>query len=283
VFSEWVRGTKITVGPPFFNNINVPIGLLLLFLTGVGPLFAWRKTSLKSLRRSFFRPVIFSIAACVALLAGGMRNFYAVACLTLCAFVLVTVLEEFVKGALVRTRKKGENFFSAVVRLTLKNKRRYGGYVVHVSIVLMFIGFTGNVFNKETTRQLQTGQSLQVGDYSLKMTGYLQGQTPNYEYGRVSLDVYKGGKVVRSLMPERRIFKTGSGQMTTKVALRSTPREDLYVVLSGVSADGSTCEIKAHVNPLVYWIWVGAAIMILGTVITLLPNKKTVARSQEKV
>jgi cytochrome c-type biogenesis protein CcmF len=274
VLSEWVRGTKITVGPPFFNNINIPIGLLLLVLTGVGPLFAWRKTSAKSLRRSIFWPVLFSCIACIGLLVGGMRHFYAIACLTLCCFVLVTIIEEFLKGSLIRVRSKGENFLVAAVNLTRKNKRRYGGYIVHLSIVLMFIGFAGNAFNREATRQLKTGQELGIGDYSLKMTEYREGQTPNYEYGEVVLDVYKNGREIRTLTPETRLFKTGSRQTTTTVALYSTPKEDLYVVFAGMSNDGSTFEIKAYVNPLVYWIWVGAAMMILGTVITLLPNKQ---------
>lgn len=280
VFSEWVRGVKITVGPPFFNNINIPIGLLLLFLTGVGPLFAWRKTSVRSLKRSFFWPVLSSCVACIVLMAAGMRNFYAVCCLALCAFVMTTIVEEFIKGALIRVRKRGENFLTAFINLTLKNKRRYGGYIVHLSIVLMFAGFAGNTFNRETTRQMETGGRIEIGDYSLKMTGYEEGQTDNYDFGKVVLDVSKNGRVIRTLKPERRVFKTGSGQSTTTVALYSTPKEDLYVIFAGVSHDGSAYEIKAYVNPLVYWIWVGAAMMIFGTIITLLPNKKSEVRSQ---
>jgi cytochrome c-type biogenesis protein CcmF len=274
VLSEWVRGTKITVGPPFFNNINIPIGLLLLVLTGVGPLFAWRKTSAKSLLRSIFWPVLFSGITCIGLLAGGMRHFYAIVCLTLSCFVLVTIIEEFLKGSLIRVRSKGENFLAAVVNLTRKNKRRYGGYIVHFSIVLMFIGFAGNAFNREATRQLETGQEFGIGDYFLKMREYRDGQTPNYEYREVVLDVFKNGREIRTMKPEMRFFKTGSRQTTTTVALYSTPKEDLYVVFAGMSNDGSTFEIKAYVNPLVYWIWVGAAMMILGTAVTLLPNKQ---------
>ena len=279
VFSEWVRGVKITVGPPFFNNINIPIGLLLLFLTGVGPLFAWRKTSVNSLRKSFFWPVLFSCTTCIVLFAGGMRNFYTVCCMTLCVFVLVTIMEEFIKGTTIRVRKKGENYFAAFINLILKNKRRYGGYIVHFSIVLMFLGFAGNTFNRETTRQVENGGEIQIGDYSLKMTGYEEGQTENYDFGKVVLDVSKNDKIIHTLKPERRVFKTGSGQSTTTVALHSTPKEDLYVVFAGRSQDGSTFEIKAYVNPLVYWIWFGAAMMIFGTIITLLPNKKSEVRS----
>jgi len=272
VLSEWIKGTKITVGPPFFNNVNVPVGLILLFLTGVGPLFAWRKTSLASLKKSSALPMVFSAITCIGLLAGGMRNFYSLVCLTLCAFVIVTILEEFYKGAKIRIKSKGENFLTAAVNLTLKNKRRYGGYIIHLSIALMFVGFAGNAFNHQATERLAKGQEMKVGSYLLKMAEYHEGQTPSYQYGQAVLQVYENGNLVRTLKPERRFFKTGDQQSTTIVALHSTPKEDLYVVFAGMSED-SKAEIAAHVNPLVFWIWVGSAIMVFGAVITLLPDK----------
>ncbi len=272
VLSQWLRGTKITVGPPFFNRINLPIGLLLLFLTGVGPLFAWRKTSLGSLKKAFFWPAIVSAVMCLGLLAGGMRNFYTVVCLTLCAFVLVTIVEEFGKGAMIRVRSKGESFPAAVLNLTLKNKRRYGGYIVHLAIVVIFAGLAGNAFNREVTQPMTAGQEMSVGDYSLKMTGFREGQTANYQYGQVILEAYKNGRLIHTLKPEKRVFKTGEQQTTTTVALYSTPKEDLYVVFAGIS-EASKYLITAHVNPLVFWVWFGSAIMFVGTVITLLPEK----------
>ena len=277
VLSEWIKGTKISVGAPFFNNVNVPVGLILLFLTGVGPLFAWRKTSLSSLKKAFALPAIVSAITFAALLAGGMRNLYPLVCLALCAFVIVTIIEEFYKGARIRMRTKGENLLLAAANLTLKNKRRYGGYIVHFSIVLMFVGFAGNAFNRESTQRLATGQEMSVGDYSIKMAGYNEGQTPTYQYGQAILEAYKDGKLVRTLKPERRYFKTGNQQSTTVVALHSTPREDLYVVFAGMSED-SKAEIAVHVNPLVFWIWIGAAIMVFGSIITLLPEKEVVSR-----
>jgi cytochrome c-type biogenesis protein CcmF len=272
VLSEWIKGTKITVGSPFFNNVIVPVGLILLFLTGAGPLFAWRKTSLASLKKSFAWPVVFSAAIGIALLAGGMRSFYSLVCLSLCAFVTVTIIEEFYKGARVRVKSKGEHFFSAALNLTLRNKRRYGGYIIHLSIALMFVGFAGNAFNRETTQRLATGQEMSLGGYSLKMTGYHEGETPNYEYGYAVLEVYRDGKLVRTLKPERRFFKTGNQQSTTIVALHSTPREDLYVLFSGMT-DDAKAEIAAHINPLVFWIWAGSAIMVFGAIVTMLPDK----------
>ncbi len=272
VLSRWIKGTPITVGPPFFNNINIPIGLMLLFLIGVGPLFAWHRTSPASLRKAFFRPCIFAVITSMGLLAGGMRNFYSVICLSLCSFVLVTIIEEFYQGARIRSKSRGEIFPAALANLILKNKRRYGGYLIHLSVVLIFIGLTGNAFNKEKSGQLETGEELKIGDYSIKLAGFEKGQTANYEFGKVILQAYKDGRLVRTLTPEKRIFKTGDRQSTTTVALYSTPKEDLYAVFAGVSG-GAKYEIAVHLNPLVFWIWFGSAIMVFGAIIALLPNR----------
>jgi len=274
VFSEWLQGKKITVGPPFFNRVNIPIALILLLLAALGPLFAWRKTSLDSLRRAFYWPAIFAVITCVALLAGGMRNFYALACLTLCMLVTVTIVEEFYKGARIRAKNTGENFLAAVTNLTLKNKRRYGGYIVHFAVVVMFVGFTGNAFNRESSASLVPGEEMKIGAYTLKMIDYKEGDTANYQYGRVILQAYKDGKLIKTMAPEKRVFKMGEQQPTTTVALYSTPKEDLYVVFAGMSNDGAKFELSAHVNPLVFWVWLGAAIMFAGTLITLLPDRK---------
>ncbi len=275
VLSNWVEGTKITVGPPFFNNVGIPIGLMLLLLTGVGPLFAWRKTSVESLKKAFLWPVILALLVCVVLLAAGMRSFYVLVSFTLSMFVLVTIVQEFWKGTLVRVRKTGEHFALAMVNLTLRNKRRYGGYVVHLAVVLMFIGLTGNAFNRETSQAMIPGDEMQIGRYTLKMTDYHEGETGNYQYGRATLEVYSGGKLIRTMRPEKRFYRASEGQSTTEVALYSKPLEDLYVVLAGTSNDGKKYEITAHVNPLVWWVWFGAAVMVAGTLITLLPDKRT--------
>ncbi len=274
VLSEWVRGSKITVGPPFFNRVNIPIGLILLLLTGVGPLFAWRKTSIESLKKAFFLPGILAVVSAAGLLAAGMRNVYTTTCLALCVFVTATIMEEFYKGASVRAKNTGENFFAAVTNLTLKNKRRYGGYIVHFGIVLIFIGLSGNAFNREMSQTMAAGDELKIGDYTLKLTGYKEVDTPNYVYGITFLDAYKNGKFLRTMKPEKRFYKAGEQQSTTEVSLYSTPKEDLYTVFNGISNDGSRYEIKAHVNPLVFWVWFGAAVMVFGTLITLLPDRR---------
>ncbi len=274
VFSEWLQGKKITVGPPFFNRVNIPIALILLLLTALGPLFAWRKTSMESLRKACYWPTLFGLVTGIALFAAGMSNLYAVVCLALCMFVTVAIVEEFYKGASVRAKNTGENFLTAVTNLTLKNKRRYGGYIVHFAVVVMFVGFSGNAFNRETSASLLPGEEMKIGDYTLKMVDYKEGDTPNYQYGKVVLQAYENGKFIKTMTPEKRAFKTGDQQSTTTVALRSTPKEDLYVVYQGMSNDGVRYELAAHVNPLVFWVWLGAAIMFGGTLITLLPDRK---------
>jgi cytochrome c-type biogenesis protein CcmF len=273
VLSEWLRGSKMTVGPPFFNSVNIPIGLFLLFLTGVGPLFAWRKTSIESLKKAFFWPGILAVVSCAALLAAGMRNPYTVLCLTLCVFVAVTILEEFMKATGIRMKNTGENFAVALARLTLKNKRRYGGYIVHFGVVLLFVGLTGNAFNREVSQVMAKGDELTIGDYTLKLTDYKEVDTPNYVYGVTMLDAYKNGKFLRTMKPEKRFYKASEQQTTTEVSLYSTPKEDLYTVFNGIAGDDQY-EIKAHVNPLVFWVWFGAAVMVFGTLITLLPDRK---------
>ena len=162
-----------------------------------------------------------------------------------------------------------------MANLTLKNKRRYGGYIVHFSIVLIFVGLAGNAFNRDATQQLATGQEMKIGDYTLKMAGFRQGQTSNYQYGQVSLEAYKNGKLIRTLRPEQRVFNTSERQTTTNVALYSTPKEDLYVVFAGMSEDALTFQIKAYVNPLVFWIWFGSVVMFIGAVICMLPEKNS--------
>lgn len=272
VLTEWLQGNKITVGPPFFNRINVPIGLLLLLLTGVGPLFAWRKTSIESLRKAFFLPGILAIIACAALFAAGFRSFYFVMCWTLAVFVISTIFEEFYKATRIRSNNTGENFFTAITRLTLKNKRRYGGYVVHLGIVLIFIGVSGNLFNQEASQTMAVGDVMKIGDYTLRLTDYREADTPEYVYGVTLLDAYKNGAFIRTMKPEKRFYKSGEQQSTTEVSIHSTPKEDLYTVFNGLTDDGRY-EIKAHVNPLVFWVWFGAAIMVFGTFITLLPDR----------
>ena len=266
VFSEWIRGVKISVGPVFFNKINIPIGLLLLLFTGAGPLLAWRKTPAASLKKSFSRPVIATVAVFVGLVVAGMRDFYALVCFALCAFVIVAIIEEFYRGARTRGRDRGENFPLALWRLAWKNKRRYGGHIAHFGVALLFVGFAGNAFNKETTGHMRTGDEIRIGGYTLKMAGLNEGQREDYLFSELHIDAYKNGKPVKTLTSERRVYD--GRQTTTSVGIFSTPKEDLYMVYMGMT-DDQRYEVRARVNPLVFWVWAGSALMFLGTLIAI--------------
>jgi len=279
VLSEWVTGSKVTVGPPFFNRVNVPIGLFLLLLTGIGPLLAWRQTSWDSLRRNFLGPTIVGVVTAIALIAGGMRPwkdsayFYSLMALSLAALVTATIVGEFWRGGRVIARQQHTNILAGMVQITRRNTRRYGGYLVHFGIVLIIIGFAGLPFNQDKEQEMGYGDKMQIGHYTLVCQSYTQDDTPNYASEWAVLDVYKNGKKIDTMFPERRFYKA-SEQPSTIVANRSRSNEDLYLVYTGRNPESGKPIIKAHVNPLVMWIWVGVVVVGFGTVLTLIPNMK---------
>jgi len=288
VLSEWVTGSKVTVGPPFFNRVNVPIGLFLIFLTGIGPLLAWRKTSWDSLRRNFLWPTIIGVGTAVALIAGGMRPwrdsayFYSLMAISLSALVTATIVGEFWRGGRVIARQQHINVFSGMVQITRRNTRRYGGYLVHFGVVLIVIGFAGLPFNQDKEQEMGFGDKMQIGNYTLVCQSYTQDDTPNYGSEWAVLDVFKNGKKIDTMFPERRFYKA-SEQTSTIVANRSRPNEDLYLVYTGKNPDTGKPIIKAHVNPLVMWIWIGVVVVGIGTVLALIPNwKPPKVRAAEK-
>jgi cytochrome c-type biogenesis protein CcmF len=286
VLSEWVQGTKVTVGPPFFNRVNIPAGILLLVLTGVGPLLAWRKTSLDSLKRNFMWPAIGAVVTAAALMIGGMRpwedqsDFYALVALSLCALVTLTIFSEFFRGARVIRSHTGQNLLMSAVQLTRRNTRRYGGYIVHFGVVVVMIGFAGAAFYQNTEKELGRGDSMQIGPYNLVLATYTQDDNPNYSSDWAVINVFKNGKQIDTMYPERRFYKA-SQQPSTIVANRSTLKEDLYIVFSGMNQDTGRPIIKAHLNPLVWWIWAGVHIMVIGTIIALVPNMQAVKLKEE--
>jgi cytochrome c-type biogenesis protein CcmF len=271
VISEFFTGDQITVGPPWFNNIMIPIGLAILLLTGAGPLLAWRHTSAESLKKSFAWPILGSVVFTVVLYALGMRDGWALGSFAISFFVMWTIAVEFIKGATLRGKNTGENFFVAMYRLSRKNTRRYGGYIIHVAIVVMFVGFTGNAFNSETRAEVAEGDSFELGPYTFTTKSITHLETPNYSEEVLVMEMSKNGKLVDVLEPAKR-FYFASDQPSTEVDIYSTPREDIYTVLSGMSNDGTKVIVQVYRNPLVKLVWLGAFILVFGTIFAMLPN-----------
>jgi len=274
IFSEWITGNKISVGAPFFDKVNVPIALFLIFLTGVGPLLAWRKTSLDGLRRNFAWPAAVGVGSGIAAYIFGFRNFYALICLILSVFVTLTIFSEFYRGARVISARDHTDIFTSARELTMRNTRRYGGYIVHFGMIVIFIGIMGSAFNKDVERQMHVGDTMAIGPYSLLVQNYDEDTNANYDAQRATMEVFRDGKSVMMLYPERRTYS--ASQVTeTIVAVESSPLRDLYVVYSGISPDTNQPVIHAYLNPLVKWIWFGGVIVVLGTGLAMLPNRRT--------
>jgi cytochrome c-type biogenesis protein CcmF len=280
VLSEYVQGNKVTMGAPWYNRVAVPIGLFLLFLTGVGPVLAWRSTSFKSIRKNFVLPVIAGVVTAIALMTVGVRPwqdegaFYSLVCYSLGALVITAISSEFLRGAAVIQRHTGQSLFGSMVQLTRRNSRRYGGYIVHLGIVVMFIGFAGQAFNQNVEKELGVGDSINIGPYRLVSQSFTQDSNANYDTEYSLLDVYRNGKKVTQLAPEKRFYQA-SQTPQTMVANHSTLAWDLYVVYEGKNPDSGLPIIKVFLNPLVAWIWIGVFVVIAGTLTALTPNLQT--------
>jgi len=281
VLSEYVQGSKVTMGAPWYNRVAVPIGLFLLFLTGVGPLLPWRATSLRSIRRNFVAPSIALLVTVGACIAFGVRpwvegqfdqgHFYALVAFALCAAVFVAIVSEFLRGAAVISKQTGRNLLAATWLLTRRNMRRYGGYVVHIGVVIILVGLAGAAFNLSEEKEMALHERLNIGNYSLECQGFTQDSNLNYNSEYAMLDVYRGGKRILQMTPEKRVY-LASGQPQTMVAIHSTVFWDLYVVYEGTNSTTGQPIIKAIINPLVSWIWAGFLILFLGTLAALAPS-----------
>jgi len=277
LISEYVQGNKVTVGPPFYNKVAIPVALLLLLLTAVGPLLAWRKTSLESLKRNFMWPALGALAVGVLMIAFGVRPwndiayFYALMAAMMSTLVALTVTSEFIRGGRVISRHTGQNLLASMVHLFHRNTRRYGGYIVHFGVAVVIIGILGTPFNQDREKEMGYGDKMTIGPYTLVCESYTQDDNPNYSNEWAIINVFKGDKQITTMYPERRFYKA-SQQPQTLPRIRSTVKEDLYLTYEGLNETTGRPIIKAHLNPLVMWIWVGVLIMICGTLLGLIPN-----------
>ena len=281
ILSELVQGTKVTVGPPFFNQVNIPLGLALLALTGIGPLIAWRRASLPNLRRQFAVPVATGVFVLLILLVAGMRDVGALMAIGLGGFVTATVIQEFARGARARHRQYAEPLALAAVRLLARNRRRYGGYIVHIGIVLLFVAFAGMAFKTETQATLRPGESATLRSpyghlYTFTHLGISQYDALNRHVTAALVEIRRDGKPAGRLKTEKRQHVDGLGRPTfepsTEVGIQSGLREDVYVVLGGLVNGTEQAVYRFTINPLVWWVWFGGYVLVVGGLIVLWPG-----------
>jgi cytochrome c-type biogenesis protein CcmF len=290
--SEAFTGQPVAVGPPFFNRVNIPIGLILLALTGIGPVIAWRRATRRNLKRNFAVPVILGLVVVGIFLALGARNGLALTTFGLSTFVLTIIATEFWKGTRARARIEGEGFGAAFIHLIGRNRRRWGGYIVHVGVVLVFTAFAASAFDVEVRKVLNPGETVTVASpfghtYTLTYEGISSSVEENFDRWVALLSVQKGDESVGAMTTERRFYRTNR-QMVTEVGIRSTPAEDLYVILADVEdlqgmmgndPDAQRIVVQVMVNPLVGWIWYGGVILTVGSLIALWPAAEAKRRS----
>jgi cytochrome c-type biogenesis protein CcmF len=277
VITEFVLGNKVTVGPPFYNRVVVPIGLFLLLLTGTAPLLGGRRASFSRVRKNFVVPAIVGAVTAAVLIGCGIHpgadrgSFYSLVCFSLAAFVITAIGTEFFRGAISLQQRSEKSLPSSMLQHFRSNTRRHGAFIVHFGIVLMFIGFAGSAFNRSAETELNVGQSIDLGPYHLVSSGFTRASNDNYIAERALIDVSRDGKEQFQLQPEARLYRA-SQTMQSMVANHSTPLWDLYVIYEGQNQDTGLPIIKAFLNPLVIWIWIGACIVLLGTLVALTSN-----------
>ncbi len=271
--SEAIAGERLTVGPPFFNRWMTPIGLMLLALTGIGPLMAWRKSSAINVAQQLIVPITSGLIAGGVVIALGVRMWSSGICFALCGFVFGTIAQEFVRGALVRQTATGTDLFTALVGLVGRNKRRYGGYTVHLGIVLIFLGFAGEGISRDQQVILSPGQTAAFDRYTLRMDALRVSDDGQKQMVTAHVTVLdESGQDIGKLTPGKWFFRKHEDSPTSEVAILRSFAQDLYLVMPAFDVKEQTASMEVHLNPLVNWIWLGFGILAMGTAIALLPD-----------
>ncbi|MDW8318717.1 MAG: heme lyase CcmF/NrfE family subunit [Anaerolineae bacterium] len=273
--SRFLPVDRMSLAAPWFNKVTGPLFIVLLALMGSAPLLAWRRTGRAALRENFTFPLLFGLATALLAFLLGVRRPYAVLSFAVIGFVLGGILQEFYRGAQARRATRGESWPAAVWTLLRRNQRRYGGYIVHLGVLMIAVAITGaNTYQIEAQANLAINESMRVGNYELTYMDLRQVAGPTYDQVRAVVGVKRNGLVTDPVMPAMNFYRSRAGQdqPTNEIAIRMGLTEDLYVVLAGWENNGQTASFKAYVNPLMSWMWIGGAVMILGTLAAVWPH-----------
>jgi cytochrome c-type biogenesis protein CcmF len=271
--SEAMRGVKASVGAPYFNFVNFPILVVVLLLMGVGPLIAWRRASLDHLRRNFLGPTVAALSVTAVAAALGIRQGQVLVIVALGVFVVATIAHDLWRGTGARRESAGGRV-AALGELLVRNHRRYGGFVIHLGVAVLFVGVAGSSgYGTHVEQTVGRGEAIEIGRYELVFEGLSQTAEGTHVAVSAGFNVRNSRTPVGRLTPAK-LFYPVQQQPMTRIAVRSTWREDLYLVLTDFAGDGSRVTVKAMVNPLIAWLWIGGLVMTAGTVWALLPDRR---------
>ena len=276
LLSEAVRGTKVSVGAPFFNQVNVPLFLSLIFLMGIGPLIAWRRASVENLRRNFVWPLAIGVVSAGFFWALGVRSALAVLSLALTVFVASTIVLDFSRATRARLRS-GQSLLPAMGGLLIRHNRRYGGFIVHFGILVIALGVTGSqAWSVQTETTLKQGEAAQLAGYRVRFDGLSASQESNH-FKVIGSFTVTNGRARPSVMQPAKKFYPQEASPIAGVDYELGLREDVYLVLGDFTRDGTQATVKVQVNRLVSWIWIGGVILTLGTALAVLPERRRAA------
>jgi cytochrome c-type biogenesis protein CcmF len=282
LISEAVRGVRVSVGEPYFNKMAVPGGIMVLFLMGVGPMLPWGSSDPRTVRDRFWVPAGVGVAVVAACLAGGLRGFYPLLTFGLAGFVTVITLRELALPVKVRMSERKEGFVTALLGSATKARRRFGGYIVHLAMVIIIVAVAASsAYVTHTSGTVRVGQSLKIGEYQVKYLGLTSGQEPHRTYVATRVEVTAPNGDVSEMAPRMNYYERMTDPVGTP-AVRETPKEDLYLSLMAFSEERGTASFNAWIFPLVGWIWWSIPLMVLGTLIALWPARRAraVARTE---
>ncbi len=288
IVSEAFRGVKITVGPPFYNQVNVPIGMVLLALIGIGPVIAWRRSSWSNLKRNFTKPVLTAAIGAAIMFPfvplTDKSEIFTYITFILCIFVMTSMFIEFMKGTGARMEARGESPINALSGLVWKNKGRYGGYIVHLGVVLIFAGIAGSQsYSTDVEKHLKIGDRFQLRGYDFIYEKLLVKEESSTKTRVIAqLGIERDGRRLWTGMPEKEFYK-GQNQPVTEVDLISTLKEDVYMILADFNPENSSATIKVYVNPMVKWMWLGGWVIAFGTMIAVWPDRLEARRHVERL
>jgi cytochrome c-type biogenesis protein CcmF len=283
--SELLTGDKISLNAPYFMRVNGPIFIVLLVLMGAAPLLAWRRSGPETLRRNFLIPVVAGLLSVPVMFLLGNRTMGGFVGVGIITFVLAGIVQEYVRGVRARRQSTGEPLPTALVQLVRRNGRRYGGYIVHIGVLMVALGIIGNEFyQSEAEANLKRGESVQVANYTLTYERLDIVDGPNYTELIAPMTVSRNGRVIGEVLPKKHIYDKNPEQPMSEVGLRAGPVEDVYAVLAGWDNSGETASFKLFVNPLMSWMWVGGIVMMIGVLISAWPRRvATTAEATRRV